>query len=231
MFLDNKYSKWYFSIISRAQTRNYKDIGQIEWHHSIPKSLGGSSGHRVALTPREHYVCHQLLIRMLVGDAKKKMSWALHKMMFSENAHQTRFKPSSHVYAHFREMFYSQFRGKKVARTPEHQARINAANSLRLKGKTLPPEWRAKMSASRTGEKNGMFGRKHSLEAIAKMKEGQSKGGRASKGKTLTEEAKAKISARVAAYAAANPRIVSEETKRKISEARKRYWAEKRSTK
>jgi hypothetical protein len=38
-FLENKYTKWYFSIISNAQSREVS--GYIEKHHIIPKSLGG----------------------------------------------------------------------------------------------------------------------------------------------------------------------------------------------
>ena len=227
MFKDNKYTKWYEAIISRAIARNHETVGQIEWHHRIPSSLGGKDEHKVALTPREHFICHRLLVKMLDGVAKKKMSWALHLMLYSENPHQNRYKPTSRTYEHFREQFYGSLRGKKREITEEHRSKIAEANRKRLKGKTLPPEWRAKMSASRTGERNGMFGKKHSTEAIEKMRNGQTRGGQKHKGKILSEETRQKISAAVSAYQKANPRQVSDETRRKMSEARKKYWAEK----
>jgi len=37
-FLKNKYTKWYFNIISNAQNRNVS--GHTEKHHIIPRSLG-----------------------------------------------------------------------------------------------------------------------------------------------------------------------------------------------
>ena len=229
MFKDNKYTKWYDAIISRAMVRDREIIGQIEWHHRIPSSLGGKNEHKVALTPREHFICHRLLVKMLDGEDKKKMSWALHLMLYSENPYQNRYRPTSKTYEYFREQFYGSLRGKKREITQEHRAKIAEANRRRLKGKTLPQEWRAKMSASRTGERNGMFGKKHTAEAIIKMKSGQSKGGKAHKGKKLSIETRQKIAASVSAHQKANPRVVSEETRRKISDARKRYWSEKKA--
>ena len=47
----------------------------------------------------------------------------------------------------------------------EHRAKIGAAH----KGKTLSAATRAKMSASRTGEKNPFYGKSHNAETRAKM--------------------------------------------------------------
>ena len=44
MFLSNKYSKWYFNIISTAsQEFDKRESGYYEKHHIIPKSLGGNN--------------------------------------------------------------------------------------------------------------------------------------------------------------------------------------------
>lgn len=40
MFLENKYTKWYFGIISKALARDIYE-GYTEKHHIIPKALGG----------------------------------------------------------------------------------------------------------------------------------------------------------------------------------------------
>lgn len=61
MFIQNKYTKLYYSIIQHAKAR--ETIGYTETHHIIPRSLGGqdTAKNLVSLTPREHYICHALL--------------------------------------------------------------------------------------------------------------------------------------------------------------------------
>ena len=78
--LTNKYSKWYFNIISAAKTREI--IGYTEKHHIIPKSLGGTNtkDNLVRLTAREHFVCHRLLPLFTKGDDKAKMLRAIWSM-------------------------------------------------------------------------------------------------------------------------------------------------------
>lgn len=51
-------------LISRAKNRNL--ISGYEVHHVIPKCVGGSndSNNKVKLTPEEHYVAHQLLVKI-----------------------------------------------------------------------------------------------------------------------------------------------------------------------
>ena len=77
VFLENKYTKWYFNIIRNANpTTRY-----VEKHHIIPRCIGGSN-HReniVSLTAREHFVCHLLLTKMTTGKVKQAMCWAVGK--------------------------------------------------------------------------------------------------------------------------------------------------------
>ena len=58
------YTKIYYSIIEYRQTTPYN--GYTERHHIIPKCMGGTNDiyNLVDLTAREHYVIHQLLIKM-----------------------------------------------------------------------------------------------------------------------------------------------------------------------
>ncbi len=79
MYLTNKYTKWYNNIILTAKARSLLKIGYSEKHHIIPKSLGGnnSKDNIVALTAREHYVCHLLLPKMTTGKDRNKMAYAL----------------------------------------------------------------------------------------------------------------------------------------------------------
>ena len=78
MFMFNKYTKWYFSIINSCN----QNPGVSERHHIIPKSLGGSNKKEniVYLTVKEHFVCHWLLTKMTYGENKKKMCYAFWSM-------------------------------------------------------------------------------------------------------------------------------------------------------
>lgn len=60
------YNKHYNKLIDRARNRRYGDGIYYEKHHIIPKCLGGkdSKNNLVLLTPEEHYVAHQLLIKI-----------------------------------------------------------------------------------------------------------------------------------------------------------------------
>ena len=64
VFIDNKYTKCYFNIISAAKAR-INLCEYAESHHIIPKSLGGSDDqiNLVDLTAREHFICHWLLTK------------------------------------------------------------------------------------------------------------------------------------------------------------------------
>ena len=58
------YKKHYDLLIERAKSR--KQNGYVEYHHIVPRCLGGSDNteNLVALTPEEHYVAHQLLVKI-----------------------------------------------------------------------------------------------------------------------------------------------------------------------
>lgn len=83
MFLDNKYTKLYYIIINHALQHPYD--GYVEKHHIIPKSLHGTNHHDniVLLSARQHYICHHLLTKMVIGNAKYKMIEAF--AIFSNN--------------------------------------------------------------------------------------------------------------------------------------------------
>jgi len=72
MYLQNKYTRYYYNIINNAKARSID--GYSEQHHIIPKSLGGSNdkSNLVALTPREHFICHWLLTKMLPKSPEQK---------------------------------------------------------------------------------------------------------------------------------------------------------------
>lgn len=95
MYLQNKYTTWYNNIIAKARLRVNQN-GYTEKHHIIPKSLGGSDlkDNLVDLTPKEHYICHLLLTKMVEPSLKRKMWYASYMMMRG----QKRYKPSARMY-------------------------------------------------------------------------------------------------------------------------------------
>lgn len=195
MFLDNKYSKWYRSLMKKRRTTMVAGYG--EWHHEIPKSLGGTNGKEnlVKLLPREHFIAHRFLVRMLEGSNKRKMVFAL-KRTVSSKTHI----PNSRVFAQIRELYASQLRG--VKRSLETKKKI----SEKLTGIPLTEETKAKMSLA-------LKGRSHSDAFKQSIKERLN---------DLVRDAKRRENIRESLTG----HKLSEETRKKISETRKRKFLE-----
>ena len=98
MYLQNKYTHWYYQIISRAQSREIS--GYVEKHHIIPRSLGGNNSKEnlVALTAREHFICHLLLTRMTTGQSRNKMISAVFYLTGRGKAERNNIIKNSHLY-------------------------------------------------------------------------------------------------------------------------------------
>lgn len=192
----SKYTRWYDNIISRAKIRS-KLSAYVERHHVVPKCMGGLNGDNlVELTPREHFICHRLLVRMTDDPkTKKALRWALHRMMFSKaDTHESRYVPNSHVFEKLRNEFNEDRRKPRVL-SEEHRAKIIAFNQSR-KGRKLSDETRAKMSAARMGKTSPNKGKARSEEAIQKMKAtiaAQPKKTAWNKGKPLSAEVRKSI--------------------------------------
>lgn len=81
MFLDNKYTKIYYTLINNALLRNHVKLPHdgFQVHHIIPKCIGGTDNksNLVTLNFKEHRVCHCLLIKMqITKSAEIKMRHA-----------------------------------------------------------------------------------------------------------------------------------------------------------
>ena len=87
MFIDNKYTRWYYSIIrnSRNNTDTY-----VERHHIIPKAIGGTNDffNISILTPKQHFICHWLLTKMVEEKNRNKMLYAFWSMTRKNSNHQ-----------------------------------------------------------------------------------------------------------------------------------------------
>lgn len=64
------YQKHYNKLIERARNRLLE--GYVENHHIIPRCMNGTNDatNIVALTPEEHYVAHQLLVKIYPNELK-----------------------------------------------------------------------------------------------------------------------------------------------------------------
>lgn len=86
MFHDNKYTRIYHALMEkRKHLLLEKSKEYCERHHIIPKALGGTDEefNLVNLLPREHFIAHLLLTKMVkTEDHLIKMHWALHKMSY-----------------------------------------------------------------------------------------------------------------------------------------------------
>ncbi len=160
MYLTNKYTRWYYSIIQRAQTRTIS--GYTERHHIIPKSLGGSNNkdNLVALTAREHFICHLLLTKMSSGKNKQKMCFAFWLLCNNSNKHQHRHRANSFTYSKIRED-YSKSMSSRLKGIPKKYASFL--------GKTHSEQTKQLQSKVKQGELNPNFGKKHSISTKQKI--------------------------------------------------------------
>ena len=80
-FLDNKYTNWYFSIISKARTRVNNDY--IEKHHIIPKSIGGlnTKDNLVELSTNNLFKNREDCIEAIIKKAKENISKKYEKLI------------------------------------------------------------------------------------------------------------------------------------------------------
>ena len=105
LFIDNKYTSIYFSIIEHSRDRNIS--GYTEKHHIIPKSLGGTNeqSNLVKLSAREHYICHVLLTRMTTGKNKSKMVHAASAFItWASSRHDRKIKINSKIFQTLKEL-------------------------------------------------------------------------------------------------------------------------------
>lgn len=208
------YSWHYDALMRRAVSREL--VGYSEKHHIIPRCLGGtnSKDNIVRLTPEEHYVAHQLLVKMHPGN--HRLVWAAMNMT-GKNAKQQR---SNKIYGWLRRKFADTLRERSTGRkaSPEARAKMSAA---RRGKKRAPhsPETKAKMSAA-------MKGKPKSAAHRAKMSE-LMRGTQRALGHKKSPETIALISAKKRGHVChSNP-----EYRQKQSENMLRIWAERKQLK
>lgn len=122
MFNQNKYTSWYYSLISKYSIPG-KSPG-YETHHIVPKCMNGNNcRHNLAIVPaRVHFVLHKLLVKM-VDDTKirSKLLWAVWRMMNPQNSfHQRTYRRNSHQY----EIVRNFVRNNLISNNPMHDPNV-----------------------------------------------------------------------------------------------------------
>lgn len=153
MFLQNKYSRWYFFIVQRAKSQERKKTktNYFEKHHIVPKSLGGKndSVNLVLLSSKEHLICHLLLCHMCEESKDKwKMICSYHYL--SDNG-----KIKGKKYESLKKFLSKNHPGKGKPKSNEHKQKIRSYWSK---------EKRLERSISFSGNNNPFFGRNHTEE-------------------------------------------------------------------
>jgi hypothetical protein len=148
------YAAHYSRLMERAESRVL--TGYFEKHHVVPRCLDKTSKHTVCVTPEEHYVAHQLLVKM--HPRHYGLTHAL-AMLTGTNKNK---KSSNKLYGWIRRELMLVQTGRK--HTPEAIANMCAVQ----KGHPVSEEQRAKLSAAKLGKP----GWKHTEESRAKMSVG-----------------------------------------------------------
>ena len=131
MFIENKYTQTYYNIIDNASKREGTD-GYTETHHIIPRSLGGTddANNLVCLTPREHYLCHALLPKMVDNTLSMHKMYAAFNMMHVDS-YGNRY--TSRLYEYYKVKFYDLHKKKMTGRKRSLESRRKQSETTRGK--------------------------------------------------------------------------------------------------
>ena len=165
------YKDAYNSLIERSKIRTLE--GYVEKHHIIPKCMGGSDEHDniAILSAREHYIAHQLLVKLHPGNYK--IIYAARMMTVDKTGGRINNKQYEWLTKAFLKTDRSEIYNKSIETkrkrgtgklSPESIEKLKATlaktntnpevRQRRIDGsknRTVSPEGRAKLSAARKG--------------------------------------------------------------------------------
>lgn len=152
---------------------NFKSVQYFEFHHVVPKCLGGdeSENNYIPLTAREHFLAHYLLMKIYPENYKLGIAFS----MFCMNKYN-----SYHTICYFNSRLYESARchidygatSRGIKRSPDFCKRLSDTR----KGIKHSEEWNRHVAdnhADCSGEKNSMYGKKHTEESKRLMSEHQ----------------------------------------------------------
>ena len=171
------YQAHYDRLVHRARFRTLN--GYCERHHIIPRCMGGGgeTSNIVKLTAEEHYVAHQLLVKMCPDE-----SGLVHALIRMAHLY-----PNNKIYGWIRRRHSVAMSKLQTGR--RHTEAAKRKMSLSKKGKPLPrtPEWTEKIAASNRGKKLSL--------AHCRCLRSSQAWNPGNRGKKFTEEHRAKIGA------------------------------------
>jgi hypothetical protein len=143
------YKRIYEKIVQKAKIENRIKSQSLyyESHHILPKCLGGSNNKEnlILLTPKEHFICHLLLMKIYENDKNSylKMCRAFN-MMATSNSKQNRYI-TSRTFQKFKEKMYgpegilkgenAPFFGKTFSKETREKIRERQLSNNSMKGK------------------------------------------------------------------------------------------------
>lgn len=128
------YKKIHDALIERAKTRTLD--GYYEVHHIIPRCMGGKdeTANLVRLTPEEHYVVHQLLVK--IYPKNKRLSYAAMKMCQG--------RPTNKLYGWIRRRFAQDVSENQSGEGNSQYGTYwitNGSQNKKHRGDDLPDDW------------------------------------------------------------------------------------------
>lgn len=186
------YTKHYNLLIERARDRSVVEHQYYEEHHIIPKCLGGSDddSNLVKLTAPEHFLAHQLLVKMYPEHPKLVLAVRImtKKTKFNGRVNNKMF---GWLREKANEVNKTLMLGKKrPPRSKEWSDKIAMANT----GKSHSEEHKAKISSALLGvSKSDTMRSNMSKAAKNRSPEHRQKLADANRGRVMKESTKQKI--------------------------------------
>lgn len=184
------YSAHYDRLISRARHRVLQ--GYRERHHVLARCMGGSAApaNIVELTAEEHYVAHQLLVKMYPNNAGLIRGAVLLSVKSGGNK----------AFGWLRRRSAETMIGNRNRRGTRASAETRAKMSAARLGRPRSPETIAKMSVALRGIPKSLEHRKQmsvtrrGRKQCPQSPEHRAKIGMAHRGKVVSQETRAKLS-------------------------------------
>lgn len=205
------YRRIYDSLIIRGLNRPRENGVYYERHHILPRCMGGGNNKEnlVYLTAREHFVVHQLLVK--IYPKVHELVFAVHMMTVDNGGGRINNREYDWLKTRYSKATSDKFKGRKVSE--ETRKRMSEAAKLRMNR----PEEKERVSRQNTGRKHTeeskmkiglssksrkrseesikkqserMTGKKHSKETLEKIRKAASK----RRGVPMSEDVKRKMS-------------------------------------